>query len=446
MTLRTKTLLIITATLVGLIALLYASSKHILMGSFADLERESVQRNVRRASQALTNEIAILTSTAIDWAYWDDTYQFVEDADPAYVRSNVTASTFITGRLNALVLINRDGEIVLSEGFNLYREESAPLPDGLEAHLGPGSLLVPESDRLDMVSGVLSLPGGPLLVSSLPILTSSAEGPSHGRLIFGRSLDSVAVQHLAEMSDLLLSTTSLDGPLTRELEQARAELDSPASIHIRPLSVQSIAGYGLFEDIYGSPALLLKVEMSRDIYEQGRASIWYFMLALVGSGIVFSVMVLLLLEQSVLAPLARLSQSVDQVGKSSYLSRRVPVSGRDELSQLANAVNRMLGAVEQSQASVRESEERLRTVIANAPVIFYALDRQGRFTLLDGRGLRDLQPEALIGKPVSDLFGSSRRSASSYSEGWSEMSLSSRCRWMTAPSRSIIIRWSMGTI
>ena len=53
MTLRTKTLLIITATLVGLIALLYASSKHILMGSFADLERESVQRNVRRASQAL---------------------------------------------------------------------------------------------------------------------------------------------------------------------------------------------------------------------------------------------------------------------------------------------------------------------------------------------------------------------------------------------------------
>ena len=39
MTLRTKTLLIITATLVGLIALLYASSKHILMGSFADLER-----------------------------------------------------------------------------------------------------------------------------------------------------------------------------------------------------------------------------------------------------------------------------------------------------------------------------------------------------------------------------------------------------------------------
>ena len=50
--------------------------------------------------------------------------------------------------------------------------------------------------------------------------------------------------------------------------------------------------------------------------------------------------------------------------------------------------------------------ERLRTVTANAPIILFALDAEGVFTLAEGRGLAALAlaPEALIGWSVFDLY------------------------------------------
>ncbi|MFZ6027153.1 MAG: HD domain-containing phosphohydrolase [Chloroflexota bacterium] len=54
---------------------------------------------------------------------------------------------------------------------------------------------------------------------------------------------------------------------------------------------------------------------------------------------------------------------------------------------------------------LHESEQRLRTVVTNVPIILFATDRQGLLTFLDGKGL-DLvgtQPGGLIGRSVFDL-------------------------------------------
>jgi len=56
MSLRLKTLLIIAITHLGLIALLYASSRSILLAGNVRLERKEVQRTVQRAELALNNE------------------------------------------------------------------------------------------------------------------------------------------------------------------------------------------------------------------------------------------------------------------------------------------------------------------------------------------------------------------------------------------------------
>jgi hypothetical protein len=57
-----------------------------------------------------------------------------------------------------------------------------------------------------------------------------------------------------------------------------------------------------------------------------------------------------------------------------------------------------------------EREVQLRTLITNAPVIMFALDRDGVVTLFEGRGAAMLQrsPGERIGKPLLDLVGNSR--------------------------------------
>jgi diguanylate cyclase (GGDEF)-like protein/PAS domain S-box-containing protein len=55
---------------------------------------------------------------------------------------------------------------------------------------------------------------------------------------------------------------------------------------------------------------------------------------------------------------------------------------------------------------LRRSEERLRSVISSAPLGLWALDRDGRFTLTEGRALEKLGvgPEELIGESVFDVY------------------------------------------
>ncbi len=58
-----------------------------------------------------------------------------------------------------------------------------------------------------------------------------------------------------------------------------------------------------------------------------------------------------------------------------------------------------------------ESEQRLRMVISNIPTVLFALDRNGIFTLSDGKGLQalGLQPGQVVGQPILSLYGNERR-------------------------------------
>jgi PAS domain S-box-containing protein len=77
--------------------------------------------------------------------------------------------------------------------------------------------------------------------------------------------------------------------------------------------------------------------------------------------------------------------------------------------QLATLVeNRRL--YERANAAVQQamaSEESLRTVLTNAPVVLFVIDREGRFSLVEGRALEvlGLSTEAILGQPLDVLAG-----------------------------------------
>jgi PAS domain S-box-containing protein len=63
-------------------------------------------------------------------------------------------------------------------------------------------------------------------------------------------------------------------------------------------------------------------------------------------------------------------------------------------------------ALERTTAALRVSEARLRTVVASAPIVLWAVDRAGRFTLSDGAGLRalGLEPGQLVGHSAFEVY------------------------------------------
>lgn len=355
MTLRQKTLTIIGVTFIVLTVVLYFISQNILLGSFAELEAQNTRQHVERVLTALSNELSSLGATANDWASWDDTYAFIADANTDYIKSNLVSGTFTGLRLNFMLFIRPAGELVFSQAFGLRNQEEIPIPRGLEGHLSANDLLLNHSDTGSGIEGIILLDEGPALVASRPILTSEYEGPVRGVLVIGRYLDTAEIDRLAETTLLSLAAYRADaGQMPLDFQEARLSLSEAVPVFIRPLDAQRVAGYALLHDIYGESALLLRVDMPRDIYQRGQASITYLMLSIVGAGLVFGVATVLLLERQVLSRLARLSQSVSRLGTSGDLSAPVVMTGKDEVSRLGDTINMITTALKRSNAELEQ--------------------------------------------------------------------------------------------
>jgi len=360
MTLRKKALMTVGITITGLLIILYFISQITLVRGFTELEEQHTRQNVERALSALSNDLLTLDAIVGDWASWDDTYDFIEDANDEYIESNLIDGTFTELRLNLMLFINSSGQIVFGKAFDLYNEEEITIPQSLSEYLSADDLLLHHPNTESNISGIILLPEDPMLIASQPILTSEDEGPVRGTLIMGRYLDANEIEWLAEQTHLPLTVQRYDySPMPPDFQAAIPSLSEEAPILIQPLDKQSIAGYALLKDIYEKPILLLRVDIPRDIYTQGQASVSYFILSLLAAGLVLGAAIMLLADRQVLSRLAHLSQSVTSIGTSGDLSARVSMTGKDELSNLGSTINGMLAALEEARHMLQEKNEQL---------------------------------------------------------------------------------------
>lgn len=199
-----------------------------------------------------------------------------------------------------------------------------------------------------------------MVIDSRPILQSSGKGPSRGSFIVARFLDRREIERLSTITVLSLTLARLDDPQAPADFLAVRPRSTKGNIVVQPLSAQTIAGYTTLEDIYGEPTVMLRIDMPRDIYQEGLSTTFYLALALLAAGATFAILLLLLLDRLVLSRLGKLGAAVHVITISSDLSARVPAQGNDELADLAHAINRMLEALEQSQGEVKEATARYR--------------------------------------------------------------------------------------
>jgi PAS domain S-box-containing protein len=405
--LRRKTLLIIGITMLGLVGGLFALSRIVLMRGFDRLEEDVAARDIARASSALTNELNTLDQTTSEYGSWDLTYDYARGLRPSYTKTEFPAATFQQLKISFVVIFDAQGRKIFAKGFNLAHGGVAAIPAGLDDHLKPGSLLLSLKDTQGRVAGILDLPGGPVLVDSRPILTSDSSGPIAGTVVMGRLLDAAEIQHLSDLTLIPIEAQTLtSSALTPDYREAAAAIAKDSGDFVLPLNSESLAAYKTLKDIYGRPALVIRVLLPRTIYEQAHTSLVQFLLLLIAAGFVFGAATLYLLERFVISRIANLTEHITQIGASGDLSGRLDVPGQDELAFLGVAINGMLEDLEKSQTERHEGRARLAVMIERMPAVLWTTDKELRYTSSMGAGLESLGMKSggLTGKTLVEYF------------------------------------------
>ncbi len=404
MTLRKRTLLYAAVILASLTLVLGLIAYGLIWDLLGRWEQESVRRYLESAEAALAVRLTALSTIALDWAHWDDTYAFIVDGDQAYIDSNYYDSTFTDLGISLAALYDERGGLVYGKVVDLATGHEVPLPGPLAVDLPPDSPLLDHPDSVGGVSGFFVLPEGPVLVSSQVILPSTEDDVPRGTLVMGLEPEAVDWAGLPETARLsLLAAETVAPDVLRAAEQALTGGD-PAVV--RPLNEQAIAGYRLLADVSGDPAVLLYIELPREIGAQALVGfalvfLWLLLIDLLLGGALF-----FMVERLVLGRVTALDRDLARIAAGGERAGRVTATGGDELARLAAMINHTLDSLARSHEAVRANENRLTSVLGSAINAIIITDEALTILMFNRAAERMFGCPAAeaVGRPLGDLM------------------------------------------
>ena len=234
----------------------------------------------------------------------------------------------------------------------------------------PSSVVPPELDHIIRDSIVIEgFPGGiagrrglssirndPVVLAGYPVRYGNESTTPAGSLIMARLLDEERIGTLNQM-------LQIDGMLepypgnnnSVRLSASDEKRARGGAVIIQTDGDNELEVFALITGIENQPTFLLeKIKSTRPVYLQVQRSVLILATSIVFLGIVFLLVVQLLLQRFVLAPMTELDAGMKTIGSSGDLSLRIPEKGDEEILSLTRNFNRMLEEVQQHQERLQD--------------------------------------------------------------------------------------------
>lgn len=395
MSLRTKTILILLATVTCLLLAFYLIGRFEISSYTREYLDIVAHKHAKGIRDFLHNSVEESKRTAKTFAVRPDVSAFF--ANPSSVSfppTNLPTQLLEVYDLNFIMLINKQGDVIYKWAYDAEGEKEVKFPDRLNYYIfNPDGLLSNINIHSDS-GGFLMCELGPVEYAFIPIY--DFERDRHDltdndicgyifigeRLLYkkfrqyGHALPNVYgigynIVDDNKAGDLFGYDKILNGEdfayYMEESEEGR-RINVVMSVND---ALQKKCFYVHFEiDDYG-------------VFRRGMLHLYMLMQGL--AGIVIGLVLILLLDRMVLSRLSKLRHQMSQIGSSGELSERVQFEGNDEIAAVSHVTNLMLNDIETTVAAKMEAErqlfatqQRLAAVVNGVPDMVYYFQINGQ--------------------------------------------------------------------
>jgi diguanylate cyclase (GGDEF)-like protein/PAS domain S-box-containing protein len=381
-TLSQKTVLIVALFVTANVAIGYSIHRSVVAPVFFDLEQREVEKNVKRASEAIQREAFLVDAHALEYASWDETYKFANSRSSEHFESNFNPNVLKATVLDWAIAVDLSGEVISGPIRDVRSGELLEIAELPQERWSKSHSLLLGDTSVKPIVGVMGTSGGPMLIAARDILTSAEEGPSRGRIIMGRRLDAALIEGIGERTRIDLAVWPLSGaPVPASLREA---LLSRGAGHLHSVSGpddERLDVYTLLSDVADAPALILRASLPREITQRAayvnRLSLLWFLV----QGAILGFLVMVLLHRAMIAPLGVLTRQLGVIRRTNDLRVDVSTDRNDEIGELSREFGSMLEQLgrhiddrRKSEDALRHSEERLQEAQQVAQVGSWEVD------------------------------------------------------------------------
>lgn len=414
LSIRVKIILTIFIVTSFLISFIYFFSINSILKSYFVLENNHILLEIRQTENIFKNSISELNIKLADWASWDDTYSFISDKNEAYIESNLGDGSTISIQVNSMIFVNNEGNIVFDKILNLdtgQRISSEELISFIKSNIS----LFKFSDLKESFSGIIHLKDGDIVVVARPILKSNGEGPIAGTLIFGKFIDEKFISNIRNLAQLFVDVSQYDAPISEDFILAKENLSKDKKYFINLSSNDFFAGYFLLYDINDAPVSILRIKNTRDMYKQGINTFRFYMLFIIITLIIFSVIVFIFIEFVMTRRIYRLNGSIFDISRTKDPSKRVLVDSYDEIGNLSLSINNMLNGLYVAQEKEKNITEKEKNTAEKLKEQIFELDNSKKaiINLLEDIEIEKKQVEQVVRSRTKELGEEKSRMISS---------------------------------
>jgi sensor domain CHASE-containing protein/HPt (histidine-containing phosphotransfer) domain-containing protein/two-component sensor histidine kinase len=358
--------------------LLWGVTQRVLISGFNKVEQEFALQSISRVNATLNEMTENLELKAIDWSKWDATYSFISTRDSQFTRTTLTYDALASLKLNFIMLLDTNRNVIYSMQYYIDMDLASALSPGIRDAIVTDTMLTRHRDVFHHHSGIIIADSLPILITAQAVTSSNRKKKPNGTLIVGKILDNYEINRIQKLTHTTFQMTRFNAAGWSKLSAMSTTYKVDSTILINSSSKDTLNCYVAINDIYNKRACMLKINLPRYIYQQGRLTNDYIMLIIFLTGLALAEIIALLLNRTVTARIDKLNKDVTAIKKGSNTLNRVTVNGNDEIALFAKSVNEMLSSLESKEMIIKERNAEMQLLMNSLPIGLLSLDEHFR--------------------------------------------------------------------